>query len=270
MNELINIKNENGQQAVSARDLHEFLVVDSITNNVGEKYADWIKRMVDYGFDENIDYEIIRFNYLGHIIRKSDGQHVSKIEYILTLDCAKEISMLQKNEKGRIARKYFIDVEKKHRANAGAIDFSDPRAILKLAEDFVRESDLRLEAETKVERLTLTTEQQKKELKTSAPMVEYYEDVMQSNSLIAITVIASELGMSANKLNKTLHQQGVIYKNAGAWVLYNRHQGNGYTKTKTHTHTDHNGKEQTTIHTYWTEKGRAFIHSIIELLKKSA
>lgn len=255
MNTLINIKTENGQQVVSARELHEFL-------EVTERFNNWMNRQFQYGFIENTDYVGCKvFNTLAN-------QELD--DYALSLDCSKEISMLQKSEKGKIARKYFLDIEKKYKNSLAAIDFRDPRAILKLAEDFVRESDLRLEAETKVERLTVTTEQQKKELKTSAPMVEYYEDVMQSNSLIAITVIASELGMSATKLNKTLHQQGVIYKNAGAWVLYSRHQGNGYTKTKTHSYTDHNGKEQSAIHTYWTEKGRAFIHQVIELLKESA
>ena len=58
--------------------------------------------MLEYGFEEGFDYEIIEYNYLGDKIRKSDNQRVSKRDFALFLDTAKEISMIQRNEKGKL------------------------------------------------------------------------------------------------------------------------------------------------------------------------
>lgn len=91
--ELIKISDYNGKKAVNARELHFFLEVET-------RYNDWIKRMLEYGFVENVDYSKM----------SSDNQ---LDVYALTLECAKEISMLQRSEKGKMARQYFIECEKK-------------------------------------------------------------------------------------------------------------------------------------------------------------
>ena len=96
MKTLIKIKNQNGQQVVSARELSKFLKVKG-------DFTTWCKRMFDYGFEENLDYSLIKIG---------ERNAHNKIDYALTLDCAKEISMLQRNDKGKQARKYFIEVEK--------------------------------------------------------------------------------------------------------------------------------------------------------------
>lgn len=111
MMELIKVSNSNNGNVVDARELHKFLIKDSEQNVVGEMFAHWIKRLLEYGFEKDVDYTTIEYNYLGEEIRKSDNQHVSKRDYILTLDCAKQISMLQRNDKGKQARKYFIKCE---------------------------------------------------------------------------------------------------------------------------------------------------------------
>ena len=98
MNELIKITEKEGQQLVSARDLHEFL-------EIGQDFTNWIKRMIEYGFEENQDFTVAKI---------SEGK-VTKHEYIITLNMAKEISMIQRSEKGKQARKYFIQCEKKLR-----------------------------------------------------------------------------------------------------------------------------------------------------------
>ena len=100
MNELIKITEENGQRAVSARELHLFLEVQS-------KFADWIKnRINEYGFIENQDYMVF-----AEIGENSNGGRPLK-EYALTLDMAKELSMVEKTERGKQARRYFIEMEK--------------------------------------------------------------------------------------------------------------------------------------------------------------
>lgn len=99
-NELIKItQDENGNSVVSGRELHEFLEVKT-------PYKDWFPRMVEYGFAENVD-----FISLAQKCAKPNGGR-PKIDHALTLDMAKEISMIQRTEKGKQARQYFIEVEK--------------------------------------------------------------------------------------------------------------------------------------------------------------
>jgi prophage antirepressor-like protein len=124
-----------------------------------------------------------------------------------------------------------------------------------------------IEAEEEKERLQLTVDAQTNELKKQAPKVEYFDEVLQSGSLIATNVIAKQLGMSAVTLNKKLHEKCVIYKCNGTWVMYEKHQDKGYTDTKTHVWTDSHGNEQTHIQTYWTEKRRMFIHGLFRRVK---
>ena len=101
--ELIKIRtNENGEQLVSGRELHEFL-------EVNEKYTQWFKRMVEYGFTENVD-----FIGLSEKSEKLGGR--PRVDHAMTLDMAKEISMIQRTEKGKQARQYFIDVENQYKA----------------------------------------------------------------------------------------------------------------------------------------------------------
>lgn len=100
MNELIKITEQNGKRAVNARELHQFL-------GVGKDFSSWIKeRISKYGFIEDQDYS--SFTEIGE---REVGATVRK-EYALSLDMAKELSMVENNEKGRQARKYFIECEK--------------------------------------------------------------------------------------------------------------------------------------------------------------
>ena len=121
-----------------------------------------------------------------------------------------------------------------------------------------------IRAEEEKERLQVQTQLQQQQLVESAPKVQYYENVLQSESCIPITVIAKELGMSGGALNSRLKRLGVIYRCGKTWVPYSKYQDMGYTKSKTHHYTDEHGEPKTAIHTYWTEKGRKFIIEQIE------
>ena len=102
MNELIKITEKDGQQLVSARELHEFL-------EVGRDFTTWIKARIEkYEFLENVDFTIIEsFHQNG-----GKGGRPEK-DYVLTIEMAKELSMVENSEKGKQARKYFINCEKK-------------------------------------------------------------------------------------------------------------------------------------------------------------
>ncbi len=101
MNELIKIEVRDGSQLVSGRELHEFL-------GIGTEYMKWFSRMTNYGFIENVDFIVIVKNdeddtAFGGIRKSTD--------HLIKLNMAKEISMLQRNEKGKEARTYFIKCE---------------------------------------------------------------------------------------------------------------------------------------------------------------
>lgn len=113
-------------------------------------------------------------------------------------------------------------------------------------------------------------ELQSNELKKQAPKVQYFDNVMQSDSTYNTNQIAKELGMSAVTLNRMLCKMHVQYKHNGTWLLYSKHQNKGFTKTKTHSYTDTSGTTQTSMQTVWTEKGRLFIHDIIKDNEKTA
>ena len=98
-------KTESGNNAVSARELHEFLEVSS-------RFNDWIKNRIEkYDFIEGVDFLLHNFTKQTN---GGSGGH-NRVEYIISLDMAKELSMVENNDKGKQARRYFIEVEKKSR-----------------------------------------------------------------------------------------------------------------------------------------------------------
>ncbi|ANZ68556.1 antA/AntB antirepressor family protein [Secundilactobacillus paracollinoides] len=100
MNELIKtFKQSNGSIAVDGRDLHNFL-------EVKERYNDWFKDMQKYGFTENVDF----ISFTGKRVKPQGGR--PQVNHALTLDMAKELSMIQRTKKGKQARQYFISMEK--------------------------------------------------------------------------------------------------------------------------------------------------------------
>lgn len=102
------------------------------------------------------------------------------------------------------------------------------------------------------------------EIKEQAPKVQYVDTVLQSVNTYSANLIAKEMGMSAETLNRRLKEKGVLYKQGGVWVLTAKYQGKGYTKTRTHAYTRSDGSQGTSMLTVWTETGRAFLHSIFQ------
>ncbi|EGQ3454215.1 phage antirepressor [Staphylococcus pseudintermedius] len=103
----------------------------------------------------------------------------------------------------------------------------------------------------------LVAEQQVKELK---PKATYYDLVLQNKSLLSVSKIAKDYGMSARALNKLLHELGVQYKQGDIWLLYAKHQDKGYTQTSTYALDEKHSK----VTTKWTQKGRLFIYELLK------
>lgn len=157
MKDLIKIEiNENQEPVVSGRELHEALGVQT-------RYNDWFNRMCEYGFSEGIDF--------CSILSKSTGGR-PETNHAIKLDMAKEIAMIQRNEKGKEVRQYFIQVEK---------DFNSPEKIMARA--------LKI-AENKLNVLQLENAEQKKTLEEQKPKVIFANSVETAKTSILVGELA--------------------------------------------------------------------------------
>lgn len=231
MDELIKIEvNENQEPVISGRALHEFLEVKT-------SYKDWFPRMVEYGFTEGTDF--------CSILSESTGGRPAT-DHAIKLDMAKELAMIQRTEKGKQARQYFIQIEK---------DYNSPEKIMARALQIAEKELSTLRLECKVQ------SQQIAELK---PKASYYDLVLQCKDLLSMTEIAKDYGMSAKSMNSKLHELGVQYKQSGIWFLYAKYQDKGYTQTKTQYYIKADGTQGVTTHTYWSQKGRLFLYDLLK------
>ena len=167
MQELIKIENQGGKETVNARELHEFL-------EVGRDFTTWIKQRIEkYGFINGEDFT--------PIWGKSNGGRPS-IEYFISIEMAKELSMVENNDKGRQASSYFIEMEKKAKTLSVPQTFAEA---------------LRLAANQQEQ-----IEQQKNLLLEQQPKVEFANAVLGCDDAIDIGSVAKTLhkGVGRNKL----------------------------------------------------------------------
>lgn len=184
MNDLIKIEHREGQQLASGRDLHAFLELKT-------PYTQWIERMLEYGFIENTDYILVS--------QKSESSNITGVkviqDHLMTIAMAKEISMLQRNEKGKLARQYFIKCEEA---------WNSPEMILaranqiqaKMIEDSTKKIQL---LETKIEEMQ--------------PKADFYDDVADSTNTCDMQTVAKTLnfkGVGRNTLFEILRDSKIL------------------------------------------------------------
>lgn len=241
MEQLINITNKDGKDIVSARELYEKL---------GYNVTAW-SRWYLKNIEQN-PFAIVNEDWVGFDTVSSGN--ITK-DFALTVDFSKRLCMMARTEMGEKLRNYFIACEKRLLTPA-----NDDEIILRAVTTL----------QTRVEDYKMKLLQANETIIEQAPIVQYANEVLSSPDLISTTIIAKDLGMSASNLNKMLKKMGVLYKRAETWVLYSKYQDRDYTHTKTHTHYDSTGAKRTSIHTYWTEKGRQFIHELLNNRIKTA
>ncbi|MGL5714705.1 MAG: antA/AntB antirepressor family protein [Paraclostridium sp.] len=231
--ELIKIKNENGINLVSARDLHEFLEVKS-------RFNDWIENRIEkYEFIKNSDYTKI-------LVECNRGQN--KYDYILKLDMAKELSMVENNEKGRQARRYFIECENKLKQVLNDKDI----LLLNI-----------IKSNSETDRALALNKYHVEYVK---PLEDKIEVLTHVNKLYTSTEIAKELGYkSPNVLNAILCDKKIQYKVNKTWVLTAKYSNLGYESIKQSVLD--NGK--VIYDRKFTQTGRDFVINLLKEVDKN-
>lgn len=184
MNDLIPItQTDDGRQAVSGRALHEFL---------GPKahYKDWFPRMVAYGFTEGEDYVLKN----EHSDAPAGMPSRPRLNHILTLDMAKELSMIQRTDRGRQARQYFIECEKRAQNPVAALP--DRRTLAQMV----------LEAEDRADKATA-------ELEAAAPAIDYHDRfIADDQDVITVEDWGRQWGLSRPEAFALLTERKVIFR----------------------------------------------------------
>lgn len=197
MNELIKINYESDRPTVLARDLHEFLEVKTA-------YKDWFPRMCEYGFAEGEDY-------CSFLSDRSDGlPGKPRQDAQLTIDMAKEICMLQRNEKGKQARQYFLQLER---------EWNSPEAVMSRA--------LRM-AQEKLEKVKAINSNLSVQNAIMQPKAEYFDGLCDRESLTGVRETAKLLGLKQNDFVKWLIDHKYIYRDKrGRLMPYAEHVDSG-------------------------------------------
>lgn len=215
-------------QTVDARTLHSFL-------EVGKVFAAWITDRIDqYGFIENADYVV--FSETG---KNPSGGRPAK-EYAITLDMAKELSMVERNEKGKEARQYFIECERRAKNPDPALALSDPASLRHLLLENV-EKVIALQGEVD-------------ELK---PMAGALERIALSDGSLCITDAAKTLQVQPKALFGFLRAHHWIYTRQGVsgYIAYQAKLQSGLLEHKTTTVERSDGSEKTVTQVRVTPKG---------------
>lgn len=186
MNELIPIQDNNGAQAVMGRDLHTFLEVST-------RYNDWIARLIEkYGFIAGQDF-------YSKMSKTPNGGRPSE-NHVLTLDMAKEISMVQNNDKGRQARRYFIECERRAKEPADLSPEELMARAIKVADHTIKE----LEAKTADQALAL---------EAAKPKVEYYDHCVSIESdVMTVKDWGAHFGLTEPQARQKLLDAKMIYR----------------------------------------------------------
>lgn len=236
MNELIKITDFSGKRVVSARELYMFLSSDVDLTNVTK----WMTRNIENNAFavKGVDFQTIS--------RLNELTGKQQVDFVLSIDFAKELCMMSQCDKGKQARQYFIECERKLQQKVQL-----PATYIEALKALVISEEQKQLAEKQV--LVL---QEQNEIQENI-----IENLVHTNKTYNTTEIAKELGLrSAIELNKILHIKGIQFYQNGTWMLYSKYSDKGYTETKQFI--QHNG-----IIGYdrkWTGEGRLFILNLLK------
>lgn len=226
MNELLNVNYGNDRITLSARELHGFL-------GIGTEFAKWMQRMCEYGFSENQDYRVF--------VKNDDNSKGGRpsTDYEITLDMAKEIAMIQRSDKGKEVRQYFLELERR---------WNSPEAVMNRALEYSRKQVKALMEENK-------------ELK---PKALFADAVSASDESILIGQLAKlirqngyEIGQ--NRLFEWMRENGFLIKSGSRRNQpTQRAMDMGLFEVKERTISNPDGSTRITLTTKVTGKGQVY------------
>lgn len=187
MNELLKVNYDSERITLSARELHEFLGIKT-------RYNDWFERMEKYGFTENVDYRAITQKRV-----TVQGNGTTYTDHEITLDMAKEIAMLQRSERGKQCRQYFLELERK---------WNSPEAVMNRALEYSHRQVKALMEENGI---------QKKQIEEMKPKALFADAMSASKGSVTIGALAKMLTRNGvtigqNRLYAWLRDNGYLAK----------------------------------------------------------
>lgn len=202
MQELIKVQVKDDQQLVSGRELYKFLEIET-------QYTKWFSRMCEYGFSENIDYVAVSQKRL-----TAQGNQTTFIDHDLTVNMAEQISMLQRNDKGRQAREYFIQVEQK---------WNNPAEVIRRGYALAQEQ---------AKKLTLENANLAIENRLMKPKADYFDDLIDRKTLVNLTKTAKLLKIKRKYFINWLLENKYLYRDAHSDLMPFAQYNNKYFEVK--------------------------------------
>ncbi|CRV30435.1 phage regulatory protein/antirepressor Ant [Staphylococcus saprophyticus] len=235
MNQIQTIQIENNTElglVVSSRTVAEEL----------ERQHQHVKRDLEkILMSPNVDTLIIPSQY-------KDSRGRTQNEYLLTKD-GFTLYMFNIQGHNNFKMAYINKFNEMENALQNKLPGSYKEAVAQLLENLERNEELQLENSI-----------QKQQIGELKPKATYYDLVLQNKSLLSVSKIAKDYGMSARALNTLLHDLGIQYKQGDIWLLYAKYQDKGYTQTSTYALDEEHSK----VSTKWTQQGRLFIYDLLK------
>ena len=239
--DLVKIEKYNEQLVVSSR---------VIAKELGKRHADVLRDLDNILENANLRSLVIPSTY------KVEGQKREYKEYLLTKD-------------GFIL--YMFNIQGYNDFKLAYINkFNELEKALqnqfKVPTNFKEALQLAIQQQEQIEALKIEVDTKEQQIAEFKPIKDYVDTILASEDTMTITQIAADYGLSGKTLNKILHEQGLIRKVGGQWLLYKSFMNNGYTKSDTIQIQRKDGSEKVVLNTKWTQKGRLKIHEILTKL----
>ena len=242
MNNQIDITTYNGSLVVSSR---------RVADNFGKQHKHVLEAI------ENIKAENSALMDMFYETSYKAGTGKSYKEYLMNRD---GFSLLVMGFTGKEAMEWkikyieaFNAMEKKLSKPQLTLMEQMAQGLLAAQQLLSEEKEARLKAEQK-------TIEQEKTIEVLKPKADYTDMILKNNSLVTITQIAKDYGMSGKAMNRKLHEMKIIYNLNGQWLLYSKYQSEGYVHSETIPIKHKNGYEDAKMNTKWTQKGRLFLY----------
>jgi len=231
-------------------------VVDSreVAEMIGKDHAHLLRDIGGYIEVMGKNPKLDSSNFFIQSTYRQSGNGKENHCYLLTKKGCDMVANKMTGEKGVLFTAAYVTAFEKMREQitSPALPQDYPSALRALAD--TAEKNMRLETENAI---------QKQAIADFEPIRQYIDTILESPGTMATTQIAADYNMSARRLNVILSEEGIQRNVNGQWILYRKHMGKGYTKSKTFNFVHSDGRPDAKPQTQWTQKGRLMIHNLL-------